>query len=102
MNEQIKHLRFLMDAGFAKSSWKKWQQALFDEARKYDHQLFTGQGIENLCDTLEYLGGKLKGDVQIRRPDWDFFVRYDRSPSIQLGDGCYITFRHITADYFNN
>lgn len=102
MKELLKDTKFMMDAGFAKSSWKKWQQTLFAEARKYDRQLFTPDGIANLCDVLEYLGGKCRGTVEVRRPDWDGFLKYDISPRISLGDGCTVTFIKVNGNYFNN
>lgn len=102
MKELLKDTKFMMDAGFAKSSWKKWQQTLFEEARKYDRQLFTPDGIANLCDVLEYLGGKCRGDVEVRRPNWDDFLTFDLRPSISLGYGCSIPFTQVKGEYFNN
>ena len=102
MTELIKTHRFLMNAPFAKSSWKKWQQTLFAEARKYDNQIFTGAGMEHLCDLLVYLGGKCRGEVEIRRPDWEMFLEYGTNPSINLGEGCYIPFIPITGEYYDN
>lgn len=94
--------RFVMDCGFEKSTWSKSLKAVYEKAREYNNQLFTYQGIENLCNELITLAGHQPAALDIRRPSWDGYFSYGLRPSILLAPECAITFIVIKGEYPGN
>ncbi|MBQ9711500.1 MAG: hypothetical protein IJV54_04370 [Bacteroidales bacterium] len=56
---------FVMEAGYAMGSWNKWMTSIFNEARKYDHCIFTLEEIEELALELRRKAFKLRGGGKV-------------------------------------
>lgn len=94
--------RFVMDLGFEKNNWSKSLKTVYEKAREYNHQLFTVKGIEHLYGELVTLAGKQPAALDLRKPSWDGFFRYNLRPSISIAPECLITFIPIKGDYPGN
>ena len=57
---------FVMEAGFAMASWNKWLSAIFNEARKYDHCIFTPEEIDELAEELDVKARKFRGSGSVK------------------------------------
>ena len=92
---------YLLQCGNGKSSWKKWQSATFDLAKKYDRGLFTKQGVLDLYAELLQFAGSFrnyqKGDI--RQPDFDWAEKYGHNVGICIGSDCYISFVPVAGYY---
>lgn len=94
--------RFVMDLTFEKSTWSKSVKTVYEKAREYNNQLFTYKGIEQLYNELLTLAGKQPAALDLRKPSWDGFFRYNLRPSISIAPECLITFIQIKGDYPGN
>lgn len=95
MTEQL----YLLQCGDKMKSWKAWQRTLFDEARRFDRQLFTKAQIAVLGTHLNHIGHTCRNYTGITMPDWDFCQNYAVRPQISLGYGCSVTFTPVVG-YF--
>ena len=90
---------YLLEACQRKSSWKKWENALYELAKEHDHKLITYGGIDELCDRLDAEAAKYRNSQKVRRPDWNFYHRYGQVLGIIIGDNCYITLTPVKGYY---
>ena len=90
---------FRLECGERKSSWKKWQQLAFEEAREHDGKLFTNFGISVLIGRMQSAANMAKNVGEVRGPDWAFCDEYGVSPTISVGEGCTIRFEPVKG-YF--
>lgn len=101
----MKHLNeplYILDVDFARSAWKRWQIACHNEARKFDRQLFTREGIEDLQTRLTAVSETCRNHGEIRGCDWDFCARCGIRPSLTIGEGCSVHFTEIAGYYDGN
>lgn len=94
-NEQL----YLMDCDNALSSWKAYQHKVFNEARRFNHQLFTRTQITALTHHLHQVGQTCRNYVPITPPDFDV-EKYGIQPHISIGNGCGVGFIPVKG-YFN-
>ena len=94
--------RFVMDLTFERSTWSKSVKTVYEKAREYNNQLFTYKGIEQLYNELLTLAGKQPAALDLRKPSWDGYFRYNLRPSISIAPECLITFIPIRGDYHGN
>ena len=94
--------RFVMDLTFERSTWSKSVKTVYEKAREYNNQLFTYKGIEQLYNELLTLAGKQPAALDLRKPYWDGYFRYNLRPSISIAPECLITFIPIRGDYPGN
>lgn len=90
---------YILDVDFARSSWKKWQITCYNEARKFDRQLFTRNGIEDLRSSLNAVAATCRNHGEVRDCDWDFCKKCGIRPSLSIGEGCSIHFTEIVGYY---
>lgn len=90
---------FRLECGERKSSWKKWQQLAFEEAREHDGKLFTIGGICILVERMQIAANMAKKVGEVSGPDWSFCWEYDVSPTISFGEGGTIRFEPVKG-YF--
>lgn len=85
MKEQL----YMMDAGYSMSSCGKWQRKIFDFAKRYDHHLFTEDGILHLAARMEREGRLAplvsQNSVSITVPDFKASKAYGLPYSITIG-----------------
>ena len=94
--------RFVMDLTVEKSTWSKSVKNVYEKAREYNNQLFTYKGIEQLYNELLTLAGKQPAALDLRKPSWDGYFKYNLRPSISIAPECLITFIPIKGDYHGN
>jgi hypothetical protein len=94
--------RFVMDLTFERSTWSKSVKTVYEKAREYNNQLFTYKGIEQLYNELLPLAGKQPAALDLRKPSWDGYFKYNLRPSISIDPECLITFIPIKGDYPGN
>ena len=94
--------RFVMDLTFERSTWSKSVKTVYEKAREYNNQLFTYKGIEKLYNELLTLAGKQPAALDLRKPSWDGYFKYNLRPSISIAPECLITFIPIKGDYPGN
>ena len=94
--------RFVMDLTFERSTWSKSVKTVYKKACEYNNQLFTYKGIEQLYNELLTLAGKQPAALDLRKPSWDGYFRYNLRPSISIAPECLITFIPIKGDYPGN
>ncbi len=94
--------RFVMDLTFERSTWSKSVKNVYEKAREYNNQLFTYKGIEQLYNELLTLAGKQPAALDLRKPSWDGYFKYNLRPSISIAPECLITFIPIKGDYPGN
>ena len=94
--------RFVMDLTFERSTWSKSVKTVYEKAREYNNQLFTYKGIEQLYNELLTLAGKQPAALDLRKPSWDGYFKYNLRPSISIAPECLITFIPIKGDYPGN
>lgn len=94
--------RFVMDLPFERSTWSKSVKTVYEKAREYNNQLFTYKGIEQLYNELLTLAGKQPAALDLRKPSWDGYFKYNLRPSISIAPECLITFIPIKGDYPGN
>lgn len=92
---------YLMDCNNALSSWKAYQHKLFNEARRFDHQLFTRAQIVALGHHLDNLGRTCRNYVPISMPDFSI-EQYGMQPHISIGNGCGVGFIPVRGYYGEN
>lgn len=90
---------YLLEMDAAKSSWKKRQQVVFQEARKWDRHIFSRTDIYAFHRKLDELAATIRNSEPIREPDFDFAERYNARPSICIGYGCQLSFTPILGKY---
>ena len=90
---------YLLEMDSMKSSWKKWQQAVYQEARKWDRHIFSRTDIDTFYARLQEFASGLRNSEPIREPDFDFAERYNSRPSICIGYGCCLVFTPILGKY---
>lgn len=89
---------YLMDCGNALSCWKAYQRKLYNEARRFDHQLFTRAQIVALGHHLDNLGRTCRNYVSISMPDFGI-EQYGMQPHISIGNGCGVGFIPVRGYY---
>lgn len=94
--------RFVMDLTFERSTWSKSVKTVYEKAREYNNQLFTYKGIEQFYNELLTLAGKQPAALDLRKPSWDGYFKYNLRPSISIAPECLITFIPIKGDYPGN
>ena len=94
--------RFVMDLTFERSTWSNSVKTVYEKAREYNNQLFTYKGIEQLYNELLTLAGKQPAALDLRKPSWDGYFKYNLRPSISIAPECLITFIPIKGDYPGN
>lgn len=97
MEEKI----YLMDCGNALSSWKAYQNKLFNEARRFNHQLFTRSQIVALAHHLDALGMTYRNYVPIIPADFEM-EKYGMFPHISIGPGCGVGFIPVKGYHNGN
>ncbi|MBR1575878.1 MAG: hypothetical protein IJ654_05440 [Bacteroidales bacterium] len=92
---------YMLDCSNASTSWRAWQNAAHNEARRFDRQLFTRSQINAMGHHLDNVARTVRNYVpgSIRLPDWDFCDSYNVDPSISLGPGCTIAFRRTAGNF---
>lgn len=92
---------YFLQAGSAKSAWKKWQVETFRLAQKHELCIFSKQGILDLyAELVEYarsFRNYQEGDI--RQPDFEFAEKYGQNVAIIIGSDCYISFTPILGYY---
>ena len=90
---------FRLDCGYAKSSWKRWQQQAFALAKEHDGQLFTYGTISDLVNRMNESTKVFKNAERIKNPDWEFCWEYGTRPAVGIGEGCTIVFQPVRGYY---
>ena len=90
---------FRLNAGDAKSRWKRWQDNCYAIAKEYDGYLFTYGGISALVERLNKHAAKFKNAETIKEPDWKFCWEYGIRPSVSIGDNCVLVFEAVRGYY---
>ncbi len=102
MNENTKDTGlYFLQAGFAKSTWKKWQVETFRLARQYDRCIFTRQGIQELHDELVTFARTFRNyqEGDICQPDFDWAEKYGQNVHIVIGYDCSVSFVPVAGYY---
>lgn len=99
-NTNITGLYFLQ-AGSAKSAWKKWQVETFRLAQKHDRCIFSKQGILDLYAELVEHARAFRNykEGDIRQPDFEFAEKSGQSVGLIIGPDCYLSFVPVLGYY---
>lgn len=94
-----KNMTFLLEVGDSKSYFKKWQQNCFDFCKKFDRQIFTWGGMQDLARRLTLVAMNSRNGEECRL-DYDYYKKYGNRPSISIGYGCSVAFTPIAGHYY--
>lgn len=92
---------YFLQAGSAKSAWKKWQVETFRLAQKHDRCIFSKQGILDLYAELVEFARSFRNyqEGDIRQPDFEFAEKYSQNVGLIIGPDCYISFTPVLGYY---
>ena len=86
---------FRLDCGYAKCSWKRWQEQAFAIAKEHDGQLFTYGTISDLVNRMNESVKVFKNAQHINNPD----LPYGILPIVGIGEGCAIVSQPVRGYY---
>lgn len=92
---------YFLQAGSAKSAWKKWQVETFRLAQKHDRCIFSKQGILDLYAELVEFARSFRNyqEGDIRQPDFEFAEKYGQNVGLIIGSDCYLSFTPVLGYY---
>lgn len=91
---------YLVELPDARSSWKKAQQAVFDEARKFRGTLIRKDDIPHFVRHLQKVSDTQRIPVQVVGPDFKMAHTLDTGTCwVNIGQECYVILRHATRIY---
>lgn len=73
----------------AQSGLGAWQKEVYKAASRWEHHLFTADGIKELVAKLQKMADGLKGKEREIRLNFEY---HNLNPYISMGPGCSVTF----------
>ena len=89
---------YFIDVCLGRSSWKKWQRAAHDEAKKYHHRMIHVTQLPKFVAALKAAteGCRNVGIIDV------FGHGLDQDKTVTIGEGCYVTMYEIKGEVFFN
>lgn len=83
----------------AQSGLWAWQKEVYKTASRWEHHLFTEDGIKELAAKLQKTADSLKGKEREIRLSFEY---HSLNPYISMGPGCSVTFTLVKGAYKEN
>lgn len=89
-------LYFMNTCSPAMSSLWAWQKEVYKTASRWEHHLFTSEGIQELATKLQKQANGLKGKEREIRLSFHY---KDLSPYIMIGPSCSVSFTLVKGTW---
>lgn len=89
-------LYFMNSCHCAQSGLWAWQKEVYKAASRWEHHLFTEDGIKELVAKLQKMADGLKGKEREIRLSFEY---HNLNPYISIGPGCTVSFTLVTGTW---
>lgn len=89
-------LYFMNSCHCAQSGLWAWQKEVYKAASRWEHHLFTADGIKELVAKLQKMADGLKGKEREIRLNFEY---HNLNPYISIGPGCSVSFTKVEGTW---
>jgi len=89
-------LYFMNSCHCAQSGLWAWQKEVYKTASRWEHHLFTADGIKELVAKLQKMADGLKGKEREIRLNFEY---HNLNPYISIGPGCSVSFTKVEGTW---